>query len=129
MKRLVKLAAIAAVVVAAISALKRRPAPPSASPSAPPARPGPVEAPAVPTEVTEAVEAPETAAAPVAAAEVPWVEPTDDGGCPDGYPVKAKTSSKIFHVPGGVLYDKATPDRCYASPEAAQADGFRASMR
>jgi micrococcal nuclease len=58
-----------------------------------------------------------------------WTEPTAAGGCPDGYPVKAKASSKIFHVPGGVLYDKAVPDRCYASPEAAIADGFRQSLR
>jgi hypothetical protein len=58
-----------------------------------------------------------------------WAEPTAGGGCPDGYPVKAKSSSKIFHVPGGVLFDRAVPDRCYASPEAAIADGFRQSLR
>jgi len=58
-----------------------------------------------------------------------WVEPTAAGRCPDGYPVKAKASSKIFHVPGGVLYDKTGPDRCYASPAAAEADGYRQSLR
>ena len=59
----------------------------------------------------------------------PWVEPTADGSCPDGYPVKAKDGSTIFHVPGGSLYERTAPDRCYASPEAAEADGLRASKR
>ena len=123
MKPLVKLLAVAAVVVAAYSALKRRPAPPSASPTAPPTRPGPVEAPAVPPEVAEAVEEPSTGGGAGSA------EPTADGGCPDGFPVKANVKTKVFHVPGGVLYDRTVADRCYASAEAAEADGLRASLR
>lgn len=115
MKRLVKLVTLAAVIVAIAAGLRRRPAPPSASPTAPPT-------PAPP--VTDA-----NAVAPTAAAAEPWVEPTADGGCPDGYPVKAKASSRIYHVPGGVLYDRSIADRCYASPEAAEADGYRASLR
>ncbi len=59
----------------------------------------------------------------------PWAAPTADGGCPDGYPVKAKLKSKIFHVAGGVLYERTVPDRCYASAQAAEADGLRASLR
>ena len=115
MKRLVKLVTLAAVIVAIAAALRRRPAPPSASPTAPPT-------PAQPAKSANATE-------PVAPAAEPWVEPRADGGCPDGYPVKAKASSKIYHVPGGILYDRSVADRCYASPEAAEADGFRASMR
>ena len=73
-------------------------------------------------------------AAPVAdaggAAEVaPWVDPLDSGACPATHPVKAKLSSKIFHVPGGLAYDRTTPDRCYRDAAAAEADGFRPSKR
>ena len=57
-----------------------------------------------------------------------WAEPID-GACPDGYPVKAKLSSGIFHMPGMVNYARTTPDRCYASPEAAAADGLRPAKR
>jgi hypothetical protein len=57
-----------------------------------------------------------------------WVAPVD-GGCPEGYPVKAKESSRIFHVPGGLSYARTHPDRCYPTPEAAEADGFRPAKR
>lgn len=56
-----------------------------------------------------------------------WVAPNDDGTCPDGYPVKAKVASGIFHVEGGRNYARTKPDRCYATPEAAGADGLRPS--
>ena len=46
---------------------------------------------------------------------------------PDGYPVKVKISSGIFHVPGGRFYERTTPDRCYPSAAAAEADGYRPS--
>jgi hypothetical protein len=126
MKRLVKLLVLVAVIAAVAVMLKRRPAPPSASPTGPPTPVTPkasVDAPQVPTMPTVSAPDPSTEAADT------WAEPTDDGGCPDGHPVKAKASSKIFHVPGGVLYDKTVPDRCYTSPEAAEADGYRASLR
>ena len=54
-----------------------------------------------------------------------WVEPLDGGGCPAGHPVKANDSSGIYHVPGGRFYDRTVAVRCYASPEAAVADGYR----
>ncbi len=60
--------------------------------------------------------------------EQAWVEPVD-GACPDGYPVKAKVSSGIFHQPGGAAYDRTNPDRCYPSAAAAEADGLRAAKR
>ncbi len=66
------------------------------------------------------------AAAPQASAEVAaWVEPLDGGGCPAGHPVKANDSSGIYHVPGGRFYDRTVAVRCYSSPEAAAADGYR----
>jgi hypothetical protein len=63
-----------------------------------------------------------TTAAPTAA----WVAPVD-GSCPASHPVKAKLSSGIYHVPGGMNYERTKPDRCYRDPEAADLDGLRAS--
>jgi large subunit ribosomal protein L17 len=134
-KKVIKLVAAVAIVAAVVEVLRRRPAPPTASPTAPPnqwtpvaQRPGPTEAPAVTPETAAPIpEAEAEAAHPEAASG--WVEPNADGSCPDGHPVKAKASSKIFHVPGGAMYDRTAPDRCYVSAEAAEADGFRASQR
>jgi hypothetical protein len=67
--------------------------------------------------------------APATPPTEPWMLPDATGGCPDGYPVKAKTSSKVFHVPGGALYERTNPERCYSSAAAAEADGFRQSKR
>jgi hypothetical protein len=67
--------------------------------------------------------------APVAVpALAPWVEPQDKA-CPPTHPVKAKQSSNIFHVPGGLNYDRTVPDRCYRDEAAAVADGFVKSRR
>jgi hypothetical protein len=77
---------------------------------------------------------PVTATEPVAAQAAPatggdaWVEPTG-GTCPASHPVKAKMSSKIFHVEGGLNYARTHPDRCYRDPAAAEADGLRKSAR
>ena len=57
-----------------------------------------------------------------------WVEP-NDGACPTSHPVKAKLTSGIFHVPGGANYERTQPDRCYATPEAAETDGLRPAKR
>jgi hypothetical protein len=53
-----------------------------------------------------------------------WVPPVD-GGCPDGYPIKANTKSHIFHVPGGQFYARTVAERCYATAEDAERDGYR----
>lgn len=58
-----------------------------------------------------------------------WVEPEAGGACPDGYPVKAKLASGIFHVPGMLAYDRTTPDRCYRDESSAEADGLRKAKR
>jgi len=57
-----------------------------------------------------------------------WAAPID-GQCPDGYPVKAAAGSRIFHVPGGAFYERTVPERCYATPADAVADGLRAAKR
>jgi hypothetical protein len=56
-----------------------------------------------------------------------WVPAPGDGSTPDGFPVKVKVSSGIFHVPGGRFYDRTGADRCYATADAAEADGYRQS--
>ncbi|HXH58531.1 hypothetical protein [Iamia sp.] len=72
--------------------------------------------------------APVVTGAPMPDGDATWVAPVE-GACPDGYPVKAKEASRIFHVPGGLSYDRTRPERCYPSPAAAEADGFRAAKR
>ena len=79
----------------------------------------------VPEPVTGSVGTPTDV---ITGSEEPWVAPVD-GGCPDGYPIKAKESSGIFHRPGGLSYERTNPDRCYADEASAVADGFRAAKR
>lgn len=56
-----------------------------------------------------------------------WLRVLDDGSAPPSHPIKAKESSRIFHVPGGRFYDRTKPDRCYATASDAEADGYRQS--
>ena len=57
-----------------------------------------------------------------------WVDPID-GECPASYPVKGNAGSMIFHVPGGMSYERTVPERCYATEADAEADGFRKAKR
>lgn len=57
-----------------------------------------------------------------------WVEPTG-AVCPGTHPVKAKMASGLFHLPGMLNYTRTRPDRCYASDEAALADGLTKAKR
>ncbi len=57
-----------------------------------------------------------------------WVEP-EGGACPASHPVKVKLASGLIHQPGMLAYQRTRADRCYATVEAAEADGFaRAKM-
>ena len=49
--------------------------------------------------------------------------------CPPGYPVKAKTGSKVFRVPGMFSYAESKPERCYCDEDAAVSDGFTRAKR
>ena len=69
----------------------------------------------------------ESSAAASAALEA-WVEAGGEA-CPATHPVKAKLASGIYHEPGAQMYERTTPDRCYRDPDAAVADGLRASKR
>lgn len=77
-----------------------------------------VPAPAVATDATA------TTAAPPAA----WIAAEGDAP-PEGYPVKANLDSGIFHVPGGLSYERTHADRWYRTPDAARADGLRQAKR
>ena len=115
-RRLLVFALLGAGAAAAVRALRGRPAltaPPDTGPTWPPLDTGGTAGPAA----TAAV-----------AATPAWVEPAD-GACPTGYPVKANTSSHIYHVPGGQFYERTVPERCYTDPQAAEADGYRAARR
>ena len=46
-----------------------------------------------------------------------------------GYDIKVKLESGIYHRPGMFAYERTRADRWYASPEDAEADGFRAAKR
>lgn len=120
------LGVLAGLVLALVRARRQevRPAPaPLAAPPVPlPAvtrTPAPTPVPVATPEPVEPEEPEPTTA---------WVAPVD-GGCPAGYPIKAKASSGIYHRPGGLSYDRTRPDRCYADAAAAEADGFRAAKR
>jgi hypothetical protein len=92
----------------------------------------PVTATAAPVAATspaaETAPAPEPAPAVAADTGAAWVEPVD-GACPASHPVKAKMSSRIYHVEGGLNYGRTHPDRCYRDPAAAEADGLRRAAR
>ena len=65
---------------------------------------------------------------PEPAAPVAWVEPHGNV-CPTSHPIKAKLGSKVFRKPETRGYDNSKPDRCYASEDEAQRDGFREAQR
>jgi len=47
--------------------------------------------------------------------------------CPPRFPVKGNLSSKIYHLPGQVMYPQTVPEFCFASAEVAEAAGYRPS--
>jgi micrococcal nuclease len=115
------------------------PAPAKPTPAKPVAEaPQPVEAPVAPVKKA----APRKAAAPKKPAAVKkaakkrapaaplaaWVEASGDV-CPTTHPVKAKLSSRLYHLPGMLAYARTRPDRCYATEDAAVADGLTKSRR
>lgn len=57
-----------------------------------------------------------------------WVDPID-GVCPLSHPVKVNIDSGVYHLAGGLSYERVQAERCYRSPEAAEADGFRRAER
>ena len=130
--RILKLGALVGLVIGAIRALRGRPDPevtgqaswpPLVDEAPPAARTGPVT-----FATTGSTSATEGASDDPDTSRGAWVDPVD-GVCPASHPVKGNLQSGIFHVPGGLSYDRTIPERCYASEEAAEADGFRRAKR
>jgi hypothetical protein len=124
-----RLALAAAVAWLARLALKRwieGPAVPAATPWPPIPDPSPKPPPPETAAAPQTSLTPETHSAP--AAEV-WVKALEDGSNPPTHPVKAKVSSHIYHLPGMAFYGRTRADRCYATAEAAEADGFVKAKR
>jgi hypothetical protein len=46
--------------------------------------------------------------------------------CPDGFPVKGNVQSMIYHPPASRVYEQTIAEFCFATPEAAEAAGYRA---
>lgn len=58
--------------------------------------------------------------------------PSTGSACPANAPIKGNINNKgekIYHRPGQQAYEKTKPEACYATPAAAEADGFRAAKR
>ena len=106
LRRLLFLALVAAVVAAWYA---RR------------SRPSPLDL--APTNFGAAV-LPGDTAAPKLENQARWMSPNGEA-CPAGYPVKANERSMIYHVQGGRFYDRTVPERCYATADDAEADGYR----
>ncbi len=134
-RRAIKIIAAIALLVAAIQVARRLLGPSGTEPAVAPAWPPLEPSASDDADRDDSVDsAPTTDAstdtgtvdsAPTADAEGS-VDPVD-GVCPSTHPIKAKSSSKIFHVPGGANYDRTKPDICFRDPAAAEADGFRKS--
>jgi hypothetical protein len=132
----IRLGVLAVVGYGVARFLQRRqheltPAP--AAPTWPPVTPSRAEPSAAPAvEATgdgdQPVVEPSLAAAGEPVPPQAWVEPSGDA-CPASHPIKGKLSSRIFHLPGMMAYDRCKPDRCYASEDAAEADGLRRAKR
>jgi hypothetical protein len=71
----------------------------------------------------------ETAAVPPDSTDRTWVRFDEIGDALASYPVKAKESSGLYHMPGMLAYARTRPDRCYPSAEDAEADGFARAKR
>jgi hypothetical protein len=127
--RLLRLAAVTSIVIGIVRAVtgkKRQDV--TGEASWPPLADDTKASPTAPTPAAESAESkPQPVATPVAT-EASWVEPTD-GECPVSHPIKGNAQSKIFHVPEGMSYGRTTAERCYATAEAAEADGFRQAKR
>lgn len=126
LRRLLVLLAVGAVWLVAARWWRRASDPPDVPEPATPWPP--VTTPvAPPLPVTAGPASPDPPAVEPAAGD-PWVDPVD-GACPDGYPVKAKLRSRLYHLPGMAAYARTGPDRCYPTAEAAEADGFTRARR
>jgi len=127
--RAIGLGALVAFVYGLLRSARHRPAPtPSGAATWPPLVHEPVPQPRsgpVQFAATHSVESPTEPAAP---AGQTWIEPVA-GECPASHPIKGNADSMIFHVPGGMSYERTAAERCYCTADDAEADGFRQAKR
>ena len=136
-RRWLRLGAWLALMAAAVAAIKslqlrryHQDGPPRARPEAWPPVPSPPPA----ADGVPGTPAPEGASPtggrpdPEDLGTQPWVGP-EGTSCPATHPVKAKLSSRIYHLPGMASYDRTRPDRCYRDEAAAEADSLRRAKR
>lgn len=89
-----------------------------------------VEEPAI--DLTQIYDSLKTAAGqPQVAGDVAQSAATADDAAECGGRIKGNisSSSKIYHLPGGVFYERTNPEMCFDTEAQAQAAGFRKSQR
>jgi hypothetical protein len=98
------------------------PAAPAKAPAgAAPGGAAPAEPAPIPTQAEETTEVPNEGEG--------WVRGDGSTGCPEDFPIKGKSNSRIYHLPGGPSYGATVPDLCFATEEAAAALGYRPRKR
>jgi micrococcal nuclease len=55
------------------------------------------------------------------------VPPISEEQCPTSAPIKGNESSGIYHKPDDAYYDATHPEECFATPQDAEAAGYRAA--
>jgi hypothetical protein len=55
------------------------------------------------------------------------VPPISEENCPPSAPIKGNASSGIYHMPEDAYYDATHPEECFATPQDAEAAGYRAA--
>lgn len=71
---------------------------------------------------------------PVSPSPLPHgVRPVDASHCPKTHPIKGnvnlKKGARIYHLPGGALYNRTKPEVCFSTEREALAAGFVRSRR
>jgi hypothetical protein len=58
-----------------------------------------------------------------------WVQGDGTRDCPDAFPIKGNGTSHIYHLPGQPSYAATIAELCFATEEAAAAEGYRPTRR
>ncbi len=51
--------------------------------------------------------------------------PLEDGGQPDGFPIKGNADSMLYHVPGSAFYERTAAEVWFVDADAAERAGFQ----
>ncbi len=58
-----------------------------------------------------------------------WVRGDGTRVCPDEFPIKGNGNSHIYHLPGQPSYAATIPELCFATENAAAAEGYRPTKK